>query len=273
MKPYFDAGLKHLALAAGYPVASIQACDQFKRTHYFLLEVWEAVYRAMISIFVEQGPTTNNPLKVISEKIIANKENFNAYTIYEIMQSLQTFDKFKLFIQALARKDSTWRFWVQFLFQDMAAYLGLFLGIRSGDWNLRTACVKQMAPVFTAFDHANYQRLISRHLADILTMPQSVITMLQQGSCVVSITGRTWHSVAIDEGHEMLINRACEMSIVKPSPDYISRIARYLPYRTKALKNFSNFLFSEERKQNEPAHSPLSKKPCDIKREQHSKAN
>ena len=47
-----------------------------------------------------------------------------------------------------------------FLFQDMAAYLGLFLGIRNSDWNLRTAYMKQMAPVFTAFDHANYQRLI-----------------------------------------------------------------------------------------------------------------
>lgn len=74
MKPYFDAGLKHLALAAGYPVASIQACDQFKRTHYFLLEVWEAVYRAMISIFVEQGPTTNNPLKVILKRSLLTKK-------------------------------------------------------------------------------------------------------------------------------------------------------------------------------------------------------
>ena len=42
MKPYFDAGLKHLAKAAGYPVSSIQTCGQFKRTHHFLIEVWEA---------------------------------------------------------------------------------------------------------------------------------------------------------------------------------------------------------------------------------------
>ena len=156
---------------------------------------------------------------------------------------------------------------MQFLFQDISAYLGLFLGIRSGDWNLRTACVKLMAPVFTAFDHANYRRLISKHLADILTMPQSVITMLKQGACVVSITGRTWHSMAIDEGHEMLINKACKMSKIRPSPDCINRIARYLPCLTKALENFSNFLFSEERKQKGAASSPLSKKPCDIKRE------
>ena len=43
MKAYYDAGLKDLAHTAGYPTASIQACGQFKRTHHFILEVWEAV--------------------------------------------------------------------------------------------------------------------------------------------------------------------------------------------------------------------------------------
>ena len=33
MKPYFDAALKSLAQAAGYPLAAIQSCGQFKRTH------------------------------------------------------------------------------------------------------------------------------------------------------------------------------------------------------------------------------------------------
>ena len=56
--------------------------------------------------------------------------------------------------QKLAVADETWKFWIQFVFQDVAAYIGLFLAIRSGDWSLRTACIKQMAPVFTAFDHA-----------------------------------------------------------------------------------------------------------------------
>ena len=32
IKPYFDAGLKQLACVAGYPVAAIQYCSQFKRT-------------------------------------------------------------------------------------------------------------------------------------------------------------------------------------------------------------------------------------------------
>ena len=272
MEPYFDAGLKDLAKAAGYPVASIQTCGQFKRTHHFLLEAWEALYRLMISMFLKQGesPITEDPLEAISKQILANKANFNSETLHKILsetQSPQQFDEFKKFIQELARTDSTWRFWIQFVFQDIAAYVGLFLAIRSGDWYLRTACIKQMAPVFTAFDHANYRKLISRHIADMLTMPRSVLTMFQQGAFIVSITGRTWHSIGIDEGHEMLINKACKMSIVRPSPDYINRIVRYLPYRTKALENLSTYLFPDDKKKCEEVLSPLSTKPDDIKRE------
>ena len=124
-----------------------------------------------------------------------------------------------------------------------------------------------MAPVFTAFDHTNYRKLIPRHLADLLRMPQSILTMFQQGAFVVSITGRTWHSVAIDEAHEMLINKACKMSIVRPSPDYVNRTARYLPYRTKALENLSFLLFPEEKNLHAKVSSPLTSKPDDIKRE------
>ena len=113
---------------------------------------------------------------------MANKTKFNQETLTTIIFETESicnrnFDEFKTFIQELACTDSTWRFWAQFVFQDAAAYVGLFLAIRSGDWYLRTACIKQMAPVFTAFDHANYQKLISRHLVDLLSMPQSILTV------------------------------------------------------------------------------------------------
>ena len=266
IKPYFDAGLKDLAKAAGYPVASIEICGQFKRTHHFLLETWEALYRAMITIFLheQQGESAENPLIAISEQIITNAGRGTLRECIAIQS--QHFHEFKLFIQKRARTDSTWKFWVQFVFQDLNAYVGLFLSIRSGDWYLRTACIKQMAAVFCAFDHSNYRRLISRHLTDIVTMPDSVLEMFKQGGFVVSITGREWHSVGIDEGHEMMINKACKMSIIRPTPDYINRIVRYLPYRNKAIENLTNYLFQED-KQCEEKLSLLSKKPDDVKHE------
>ena len=88
---------------------------------------------------------------------------------------------------------------------DALPYMRLFLAIRSGEWHLRTASLKQMAPLFTAFDHSTYQRVISQHLTDILTMPKSILTKFEQGAFVVSISGRDWHSVGLDEAHRCLL--------------------------------------------------------------------
>ena len=141
------------------------------------------------------------------------------------------FDDFRDFLTTLASRDSTWKFWVQFIFEDAMAYLGMYLAIRSGNWNLRMASMKLMAPTFTAFDHPNYLRLIADHIADVLTMPATILSILKKGGFAVSICGRPWHSVGIDEAHEMLINRSCKNAIVRPTADYINRIASFLHCR------------------------------------------
>ena len=178
------------------------------------------------------------------------------------------FHDFKLFIQQQATSDDTWKFWIQFVFQDAMAYIGLYLAVRSGDWQLRVASMKMMAPIFTAFDHPSYQRLITQHLADITSMPPAVMAILKQGAFSVSISGRPWHSVGIDEAHEMLINKACKTSIVRPTQDYINRIAHYIPYRTKTLENVECNFFPESTSPCKIITSPYSSNPNDIKYEQ-----
>ena len=154
------------------------------------------------------------------------------------MQSASfSFDKFWIFIEIMCHSDETWKFWVQFVFVDALAYVGLFLTLRSGDWQLRMISTKLMAPLFVAFDHSTYQKLISNYIHDLLNLPDSMLLMLSQGDFVVNICGREWHSVGIDEAHEMLINKQIKKSIVKPSEDYISRIASYITYRTRAQQN------------------------------------
>ena len=60
MKPYIDAGLKSLAEACGYPVAAIKHSRQLKKkTLYFILESWEALYRIMLVKFLESGRYTD----------------------------------------------------------------------------------------------------------------------------------------------------------------------------------------------------------------------
>ena len=191
MKPYYDAGLKAMAQAAGYPLSAIQTCSQFKRTHHFILEAWEAIYRVMLLKYEETNPTTI--LSDITDELFAVSTDyfisaFNHYLASKSRAFQHYFENFREFIQKMAHTDDTWRFWVQFVFEDAMAYISLFLAIRSGDWDLRVANVKAMAAVFTAFDHQTYQKLISHHLEDnIATMPPSIITMFRQGAFVVSV--------------------------------------------------------------------------------------
>ncbi len=70
VKPYFEAGLKELAQVAGYPVAAIQTCGQFKRTHRFLLEAWESIYQVMISKYFQCHENDEYP-DFYNEEIIA----------------------------------------------------------------------------------------------------------------------------------------------------------------------------------------------------------
>ena len=55
MKVYFEVGLKDLARAAGFraeTLTSLGNASNFKRTHAFLMQVWEALYRHMFNLYV-----------------------------------------------------------------------------------------------------------------------------------------------------------------------------------------------------------------------------
>lgn len=145
MNPYFDAGLKSLAQAAGYPLAAIQSCGQFKRTHNhnFLLEAWESVYRAMLALFMESHNSTpkcevqlqatyNSKLRIESIHSLPPKKfskPYNGRLTKLNTITAKSFQDFKKFLERLANTDKTWKFWVQFVFVDAMAYVGLFLAM------------------------------------------------------------------------------------------------------------------------------------------------
>lgn len=54
----------------------------------------------------------------------------------------------KGFIDKKASKDENWKFWTQFVMKDFMAFIGLYLAIRSDNWNLRMAALKDMALLF-----------------------------------------------------------------------------------------------------------------------------
>ncbi len=163
--------------------------------------------------------------------------------------------QFKHFVTIMAEADDTWKFWEQFVFKDCLAYmsLSLFVAIRSGQWNIRMTALKSMAAIFSAFDHPTYQRLISTHMMDLLRMPPTVRHFFRTGGFVISITGRVLHSVGI--AHETLINKHTKQTIVRPTKDYINRIAQYIPYRMKSIESLKSQLFPVKKAVHQKAKS------------------
>ena len=122
-------------------------------------------------------------------------------------------------------------------------------------------CVKKMSALFTSLDHTTYEKVITDHLTEIANMPSSILAMFKQGAFVVSITGREFHSVGLDEAHEML----CKGSIVRPTPDNMRRTAHYLPYRAQSMQNFKAQILVDQKNPVNTINSPYSTRGSDLK--------
>ena len=159
--------------------------------------------------------------------------------------------EFTKFMQSKMNEDETFKFWGQFVLLDCNAYVSLFLAVRTGNWKLRIAAVKSMAALFTAFDRQKYQKLISQHIVDLLRLSSDTIAKLDSGGFTVSLKGRPCHSLAIDEAHEMCINKDCKQYITRPSADYINRTALFIPVRAEGMKNLENEIFPDKKSESE----------------------
>lgn len=76
----------------------------------------------------------------------------------------EEYKDFLCYISTKSENNSTWKFWKEFVFWDGFSHLCLFFSISGGMWNLRTASIKTMAPMFTAFVRPHYRKLIPQHL-------------------------------------------------------------------------------------------------------------
>ena len=249
MKVYFDAGLKELAQSSGFrgeTLTSLQRCSNFKRVHQFLLQAWEALYRHLQTFISDQDEEFYIDLLSATCAQLCNcnrscQEQKSPQPLHVFLKDFQSqhpniFFLFQDWLNKLADKYPNWKFWKNFVFRDMFSYITLFISIRGGMWNLRLYGVKQVAPLFAAFDRPHYQKLIPCHLHEVLSMPSEVISKFENGAFVCNITGTSIHSVALDEAHEMLVNKDLKTSIVRPTKEYLDRILYYYPVRSQALK-------------------------------------
>lgn len=236
-KIYFDAGLKQLANAGGFKgetLTALQRCSHFKHAHRFFLEVWEAFAVHMADSF----RSTCDEVKSLVEEL----KGHDCSSISMIFEEKKTqvcsvLQKFEKYIEEMGERDENWKFWGEFLLFNGFAYVALFFAVRSGNWVLRMAGLKSMAPLFCAFDRPIYRKLVPQHIADVLLLPSDVLQHLQSGNFSVRLARESWHLVGLDEAHEMLINRDCKRAAIRPTKDLGNHMALYFPFRSKVLRN------------------------------------
>ena len=101
-----------------------------------------------------------------------------------------------------------------------------------------------MAPLFTAFDRDYHERIIPYHLADVERFPAEVLECLKSGCFTASITGKPFHSVALDEVHEMCVNKDLKAAVTRPTKSYLQKTTLFFNYHIKAF--IVNELFPEK---------------------------
>ena len=256
MKIFLSSGLKELAKASGFrgeTLASLERCSNFARTHKFLVQVWEALYLPMMGAY-QQDETGKVKLERFSEKLIAEvtqhmQQKSVPSQLFSKVSALLAHDflqqGFLEFVRKQSSNDDTWKFWSQFVLQDCFAYICLFLAIRSSNWHLRISALKQMAPVFAAFDRSHYEKIIPHHLADVLQYPDHIKNRFEAGAFTVSIKGHPWRSVAMDEAHEMCVNKDMKSAVVRPTKTYLQKTLLFYTYRITAYKHLLKQLFPE----------------------------
>ena len=186
-KVFYDAGLKQIASASGYrgeTLTSLQNCSNFSSTNYYILEAWEAIYIRIIESFLEYSDEAKAKLL---ELLAVFDPSLLPGVLEQCVKPLK--ELAKLFEDFQATKTGpNWKFWLQFLSSSLP-YIALFCALRSGNWYLRLAGIKSMAPLFCAFDRPTYRKLVPQHIADCILLPPDILDHFEQGACSVSLTG------------------------------------------------------------------------------------
>ena len=116
-------------------------------------------------------------------------------------------EDFETFLNILSESDQVWKLWNQYIHFDAFFYISLWLSIRQGNWALRNAALKGMAPIFHAFDRTYYLKIIPQHLEDMLKCPRYILKQFENGGFVlVSL---------VLSGHQLLLMKLMRCLSIK----------------------------------------------------------
>ena len=100
-----------------------------------------------------------------------------------------------------------------------------------------------MTRTFAAFDRDVYQRIIPNHIAECHLFRNEVKDFLKAGGFTVQIRNEQWKAVALDEAHEMCINKELKEAISYPTEACIQKTSLFLNEQIKSQKPLKEDLF------------------------------
>ena len=276
MKIYWDAGLKDLAKITHFNMnlTKLQSCGNFKKTHRFLMQSYEAVYMLQFKMFLAQRTTGQSECTMSNDEILMQVKsvldtlidtNFSDMTSFTNAQKQledtifpflrKEFDTFSI---AMTKKYKTFAFWNKFLTEDMFAYIEFFISLRSRSWIGRLSAIKKMCLLFHAFDRYNYSRWLSVHLSHMFGLPEYVLKHFVNGAFASSISGVSFSCVGFDEWHEMGINKHVKSVIVRNTPTDISSTVHTLEYVAEMINNYEMQVAHKYQREKNVLHRDLS---------------
>ena len=253
MKLFWDAGLKDVPKNTPLhtTLRNLQLCGNFKKTHRFILQVYEALYMHQMQSFFHYAETNQMPqysdgafLKDIvavvetlefKEGCYTNIDNFIKKQNKMNARVKECASDFCKFCDDMSETYETFKFWNGFL---TVVYIVLFIAMRSRDWDLRMHAVKLLTPLFHAADRHNYSKLLPKHISHMYGLPSYTLDHFKRGGFASNISGINFSSLGLDETHETTINKDCKMSLSRSLPQNMDTLAGTLEYSAKLISSY-----------------------------------
>ena len=124
----------------------------FDKTHTFLTQVWEALYRFELQMFfLSQNNASLNHMNFNIDSVCEIASNYiksvSKTEFEENIESLENVNlsdfenEFCIFCERLWSANNTWKFWHNFIHVDCLIYFKFYISLRTGDWDLRNLCL------------------------------------------------------------------------------------------------------------------------------------
>ena len=202
-------------------VESVMNGRHYNRSLKGLQLLKEAMSRLQWAEFFkkESNVVKHKPTMLIVEKM---RNSIRKKAKDEIREHLSAFratgesliTDFDMFVKEQCDERETFQFWNTFL-NMMTKVENLIRSDRLGDWNLHLQSIKDLLPLFAAFDSTNYLRWCSLYLEDMCRLPETSPTThvaFMEGRFAIKRTPGSFNAIGADMALEQTINKAQKSS-------------------------------------------------------------